>query len=126
MSSEEGLFAMKDIKSEQDLLAAIEQHGVVTVPSGTIRDIFGHGRLAVHVRLAISDHLDKMGLAHYPDEFPGNQYTFVRIVRTGSDIDKVIQAASNPSPKNDNVLIDASTAAQKLAALKEAIGNKLK
>jgi hypothetical protein len=110
---------MKELKSEQDLIDAIEKDGIVTVPAGTIRDIFKHTRLKVNVRFAISDTLDKIGFSHYPVDFPDDQYAFVRIVPTGSGIDKIIQSALNPSPKTDKPLAEAASAGARLAVLKE-------
>ena len=116
---------VKEFKTVQDLLESVKKCGAVSVPASQIRDIFGFGRLGVHVRNQISEELEKAGLTHYPDVFPGNQYTFVRVVQTNSPVDQIIQAAVNQSPKTDSILIEAAQASTRLEALREAIGSKI-
>ena len=102
---------MKDIKSEEDLVASVEKYGMVTIPAGHIHSIFKH----MHVlRSQISARLEQLGMSHYPDKIPRNPYTFVRIVRTGSPRDQVIQAVVYPSPDNDDVLEDATILYKKM------------
>jgi hypothetical protein len=95
---------MKNPESIQALVALIQKNGVVTLPAGIIRTALGYQRLGCHVVNDISQQLNASGIAHYPDTFPSNQYTFVRLVMVDSPYDELLQACLNPSPKNDGVL----------------------
>lgn len=95
------------IKDIPELVSVIESENVVTVQAGNLRNLFGHGKLKCHVRSKITVQLFKMGIRHYPSgEFPSNQYEFVRLVKIGSEAEKLHDAVFGILPENDEAVKD--------------------
>lgn len=117
---------MKKIATLEELVAEVEKDEVVTIPAGHLRDMFGKGRLGIHVRNNISARLESAGLAHYPADIPSNQWAFVRVVKANSPADRLVQAAHEPSPKTDQVILEFVRAQRQLAELKSMIEPLLK
>lgn len=85
-----------------------QNQGVVTTTMGVVREAHGAGRLGVHVRKAISDQLKSLGIGHFPDPLPENQWENVRLHRLGSPIADLIDAVMQPSAAHDEELRTAA------------------
>ncbi len=100
---------MMKFSSIDEIVSYLKTHGCVTLSAGHIRELCGYGRLGSEVRLYISKLLEEKNIRHYPTEFPGSQYTLVRLVAQASPLDDVIEAVLTPTPKTDGMLNDIAT-----------------
>jgi hypothetical protein len=81
-----------------------KSQGVLTTNMGAVRDAYGAGRLGVHVRKAISDRLKSLGVGHYPEPLPEDQWKCVRLYRLGTPVADLIDAVLQPSAQHDEEL----------------------
>ena len=93
-----------------DIAEHIESEGgILTLAMWQVRDAYGAARLGVNVRASISDALTNLGLDHYPRrDLPDSQGSYVRLVKRGSAVGKLIRAAREVDPESDQMLRDAA------------------
>lgn len=95
--------------------AVVANSGLLTVPMRVLREAVGAGALGEHIRKGIADGLIERGIDYFPklegdnyDELPPQyQNDFVRLYKTESPAEELIHAVLNPTPKNDNQLLQA-------------------
>jgi hypothetical protein len=102
-----------------DLTTYVLDEGFVTISAGHLRDLCGHARLGIKVRLAISTKLEELGITHFPDLIPDYQHIQLRLYKIGSAIELATNAILHPSAGND-ALLKKIMQATALAALQEA------
>ncbi len=78
--------------------------GLLATEMIELKEAQNSGRLGIHVRNAISDKLESLGLGHLPDDLPPNQGDEVRLYQLGTPLAKVIKAVSDPSEDGDDLL----------------------
>lgn len=111
-------------KTMGDVRADVESHGgVLTMKMGALRDAHGVRKLGVHVRTGISEALKGAGLAHLPDPLPGYQEDLVRVYKQGTQVARLIGAATAPSIELDDILRQAvgGEASDILAKIRELV-----
>jgi hypothetical protein len=82
--------------------------GVLNVEMMKLRDIHGAGKLGVHVAQNISDRLNSLGMGHFPEVLPQQQWEQVRIYIRGSAVGKLIEAALTINSSSNRTLRDAA------------------
>lgn len=98
-----------NFKSLSELQGAVKTAGgVLTVQVSAVRNAFGAQRLGAQVRASISANLKVLGLSHTPQEIPDRQTKAIRIYEEGSLVGRVIEAAMQPGPQEDEVLLMAA------------------
>ena len=115
---------MATINTFEELLEQIEENGdLLTLEMATLRDVYGAGKLGVHVVAGISEKLDELGLGHYPAELPQQQWERVRVYSRRKPVGKLIRAALTLDDRSDKALreIAGDDAAETLKKVKELV-----
>ncbi len=88
-----------------ELRDQVEQNDdVFTTTMEILRDVYGAGKLGVHVRAGISKALASEGLGHYPTELPIYQHEAVRVFKQGTAVADLIEAVLVPNAQHDEEL----------------------
>jgi hypothetical protein len=93
------------VKTYEDLNQAVENsQGVLTISMKNLREIHGNRRLGPHVGASISMTLKKLGLKHHPNPLTNRENDNVRIYKSGSPVEKIINAVLKPSRGADELI----------------------
>ena len=88
-----------------EIRGAVEQNeNILSMEMRELRDAYGAQRLKVNVRQHISDELASLGLGHFPEKLPDDQWGWVRLYKQGTPQAHLIQAVLNPGESHDNTL----------------------
>jgi len=98
----------KPLNTYADLAEQTAARGDVLNVEMKLRDIHGAGKLGVHVAQNISDRLNSLGMGHFPEVLPQQQWEQVRIYIRGSAVGKLIEAALTINSSSNRTLRDAA------------------
>jgi hypothetical protein len=96
---------MKTYESYEDLKQQLTWNkGVLSVPMSVLRDLEGVNRLGKNVVQSIEANLKRQGIAHDPNNLPGDASKFARLYIKGTGAGKLIDAVLNPGKAADEVI----------------------